>query len=187
MSTILDAITPKSDQLNADDLRLRDSITVTIQSVTVKGGKEQPVWIEIDGGFKTYKPCKSMLRVLGAAWGVDTSPWVGRRMTLYCDPDVRWSGEPVGGIRISHLSHIDERLELRLTVTRGKKAAYIVEPLADRPAYPQSKFDELFPKWQAAVESGKADVAGIIGKIETQYTLTDEQRREIESIRAKGE
>ena len=51
-------------------------------------------------------------------------------MTLYCDPTVRFGGIEVGGIRVSHLSHIDKPLNLALTVTRGKRAQTHVEPLA---------------------------------------------------------
>ncbi|NKU61704.1 hypothetical protein GS891_00190 [Rhodococcus hoagii] len=49
-------------------------------------------------------------------------------MTLYRDPAVRFGGQDVGGIRVSHLSHIDKRLTLALTVTRGRRAPYVVEP-----------------------------------------------------------
>jgi hypothetical protein len=37
----------------------------------------------------------------------------------------------VGGLRISHLSHIPKPLSLALTVTRGKRAPYVVQPLPD--------------------------------------------------------
>jgi hypothetical protein len=85
---------------------LTGPITITITGVTVKGGgQEQPVAIHFEGDDgKPYKPCKSMSRVLVSAWGPDSSKYVGRSLTLYCDPKVKWGGMEVGGIRISHMS-----------------------------------------------------------------------------------
>jgi len=54
-------------------------------------------------------------------------------MTLFGDPTVKFGGQVVGGIKISHLSHIDKRLTLSLTASKGKRAPFTVEPLADAP------------------------------------------------------
>lgn len=126
-----DTIVPKSDQLNADDL-LVGPITVTVTGVR-RGDKEQPVSVDLSGQ-RPYKPCKSMRRVLITAWGDDGRAWVGRSMTLYCDPNVMFGGVKVGGIRISHLSHIEGVLNLNLTATRGKKTPFVVRPLAVAPS-----------------------------------------------------
>ena len=122
-------IQPRSDQLNADSL-LSGPRTITIREVSVSPGTEQPVSIffnEDDG--KPWKPCKSMSRLLVAAWGPDAKQYAGRSATLYCDPKVKWGGMEVGGIRVSHLSHIDTDLVLALTLTKGKKAPTRVKPL----------------------------------------------------------
>ena len=121
------AIAPKSDQLNADDL-LTGPITVVIDRVDVKEG-EQPVTVHLIGR-KPWKPCKSMGRVLAAAWGPRSSAWGGRSVTLYCDPKVQWGGMAVGGIRVSHMSHIAAPMKLALTATKGKKTIFEVKPLA---------------------------------------------------------
>lgn len=116
-----DTIVPKSDQLNAEQL-LGGPITVTVTDVRRGGGEEQPVVVHYDGqGGRPYKPCKSMRKILVFAWGPDGSQWVGRRMTLFNRPDVKFGGEEVGGIRISHLSHIDQDIAVALTATRGRK------------------------------------------------------------------
>ena len=122
------SIVPKSDQLNADDL-LTGPITVTVESVKA-GDKEQPVVIGISN-HQPFKPCKSMRRVLIKAWGDDGKAWVGRRMTLFCDPEVKWAGVKIGGVRISHLSDIDAELVLMLTETRGKKSEWKIRKLQD--------------------------------------------------------
>jgi len=131
---ISDSITPKSDQLNAEDL-LTGPRTVTVAEVR-RGSVEQPVEIVTEefGPGRPFKPSKTVRRILVSAWGAEASKYVGRRMTLYRDPAVRFGGQDVGGIRVSHLSHIEKRITLHLTVTRGKRAPYVVEPLPDAPS-----------------------------------------------------
>lgn len=127
---IAKSIVPKSDQLNAEDL-LSGPITVTVSDVT-KGSAEQPVALMIDGGRQPFKPCKTMRKVLVYCWTDQASNWIGKRLTLYADPDVKWAGIAVGGIRISHLSGISKEVTLMLSETRGKRKAYSVKPLADK-------------------------------------------------------
>ena len=124
-------IAPKSDQLNADDL-IGGPQTVTITGVT-RGSPDQPVNVTTAefGDGRPFKPCKSMRRVMVAAWGPDASTYIGRRMLLYRDESIRFGKEIVGGIRISAMSHIDRPLMVALTVTRGKRAPFTVEPLAE--------------------------------------------------------
>jgi hypothetical protein len=50
-------------------------------------------------------------------------------MKLYCDPNVKFGGVKVGGIRISHMSGLDSKLSVMLTTTRSKRSEYTVEPL----------------------------------------------------------
>ena len=121
------AIQARSDQLNSDDL-LAGPITGAITNVRA-GNKEQPVQIDLDCWNVPYKPCKSMIRVLAACWGDNAKDWHGRSMTLYNDPEVVYGGIKVGGIRISHLSHIDSDMTISLTKTRGKKAPFVVRRL----------------------------------------------------------
>ena len=122
-------IIPKSDQLNSDDL-IGGNMTIKVTNVTIRGGQEQPVSIHFEGdNGKPYKTCKSMNRVLVTAWGADASKYVGRSMTLYRDPSVKWAGMEVGGIRISHLSDIDSKITMALTATKGSRKPYTVQPL----------------------------------------------------------
>lgn len=130
MIDISGTIEPKSDQLNADDL-IAGPVVLIITGVQVVSG-DQPVLIDYEGGQgRPYKPCKSMRRALIHAWGKDGADYVGRKMVVYNDTSVRWGGSEVGGIRISHLSHIDSPLRIMLTVTRGKRQPYKIEPLID--------------------------------------------------------
>lgn len=131
MSDMNAVITPKSDQINADSL-LSGPLTIEITAVDIRPGTEQPIAISFAGDDgKPWKCCKSMARVLVAAWGANSADYVGRRATLYCDPTVKWGGMAVGGIRVSHLSHIERDMVLALTATKGQKKAHTVKPLAD--------------------------------------------------------
>lgn len=122
-------IVPKSDQLNAEQL-LSGSMTVTVTRVDVSNSPEQPVTVHYEGeNGRPFKPCKTMRKLLVFAWGENGLHWAGRSMTLYCDPSVKFGGDEVGGIRISHLSDIERNLKVSLTATRGKKTLYTVQRL----------------------------------------------------------
>jgi hypothetical protein len=132
---ITETTAPRSDQQNFDDYAAGPR-TVTVSEVR-PGTAEQPVEIHlVEYPGRPYKPSKSMRRVLVAAWGPDSTVYAGRRMTLIGDPTVRFGGAVVGGIKLAALSHIDKRLSLSLTVTKGKRAPHVVDPLPDAPAAP---------------------------------------------------
>lgn len=165
MNDMRAVIVPKSDQLNADDL-LAGPITITVTNVTIRPGTEQPVSIFFDGdGGKPYKCCKSMARVLVHCWGPDASAYVGRSMTLYCDPKVKWGGMAVGGIRISHISHIKDTTVMALTETKGSRKPFTVKPLVVR-----NPADELMAQATAKAQMGYTEYEGFF------KSLTNPQR-----------
>lgn len=123
------SIAPNSDQLNYEDFTTGPQ-TFTVTDVT-RGTNEQPVFIHLaEAGGRTYRPSKSMRRVIVAGWTADAKTYPGKKLTLYGDPSVRWAGKPIGGIRISHMSHIDGPLTVQLTAARGKREPFTVQPLA---------------------------------------------------------
>ena len=125
-----ETIIPNSDQLNADDL-ISGPRTVTVVEVS-KGNAEQPVDIHLaEFPGRAYRPSKSMRRVLVAAWGNQSSAYIGKRLTLYRDPEVMFGRDKVGGIKISHMDGIDKPLRVALTVTRGKRSPHIVDPITE--------------------------------------------------------
>ena len=128
-------IQPKSDQINADDM-ISGPMTVTIEAVSVNPGTEQPVSIRLKGTSKVYRPCKSMARVMVQAWGADASKYVGRSMTLYRDPKVKWGGLEVGGIRISHMTGLDAPITMMLTQTQKQRAPFKVQPIQVQQSQP---------------------------------------------------
>lgn len=134
MNDIIDMarfVEAKSDQLNADDL-IGITKTITVTKVTGEEG-DQPIAIYYDGAARPFKPCKTMRRVLLAVWGRYAADYVGRSMTLYRDDKVTFGGLEVGGIRISHMSHIDKEVLVVVAKTKGKKAGIKIQPLRDDP------------------------------------------------------
>lgn len=152
------AIVIKTDQLNADDL-LSGSRTIRIRDVVCKESGEQRAHIFFDGdNNKPYKPNTSMLKILCAIWGPDGAQWVGRSMTLFNDKTVKWAGQPVGGIRISHMSHIEDVQVNTIAVTRGQKKPYTVKPLKAEQS-PQSELNPADVLAAAKVEAAKGKEA----------------------------
>jgi hypothetical protein len=72
-----------------------------------------------------------MRRVMVLAWGAEASAYAGRKLTLYRNPEITFGKDKVGGIEISHLSHLDKPLTVALTATRGRRKAFAVTPLIE--------------------------------------------------------
>ena len=139
------AIIAKSDQLNSSDL-IAGPRTFTIHEVR-EGNDEQPVQIFLtEWPGRPFKPCKTVTRILAHAWGEETDDWPdGARMTLFRDPGAKWAGEEVGGIRVSHLSHIADPFKIALRESQKKSVLYTVDPLPDA-----TPADILRAEWKSA-------------------------------------
>ena len=181
MDDMRQTIIPKSDQLNADDLIGRE-LTIKITGVDIRGGQEQPVSIHFDGdNGKPYKACKSMCRVMVSAWGPDSKKYVGRSMTLYRDPKVKWGGMEVGGIRISHMSDISDDMTMALTVTRANRKPFTVRPIQER-ASGSNPPSESPSSDAAGAPSGAAE-----SRTDTLHRLCEEAGMVMSQILAKAE
>lgn len=149
---ISETTAPKSDQQQFDDFIGGITRTVTVSGVS-KGSAEQPVNIELTQyPGRPFRPNKTMRRLLIAAWGADSSVYIGRTMTLFGNPDVIWAGKPVGGVEIAALSHIDKPLTIPLTVTRGKRKNFTVQPL--KVAVPRD--------WPAEIRAAEGNVEALV-------------------------
>ena len=207
VENLRDTIVPNSQQLNADDLLATTKI-IKITAVKRGSSAEQPVSVEYEGMTgNPFKPCKSMRRVLIASWGENGRDWVGRSMNLFCDPDVKFGGVKVGGIRISHLSHIENDMKILISTSRGKRSDYVVKKLQQHqtakdiqdnkssdakprdskilPDYTDEKMDENIEAWESAIKSGKYTQEGIIDMISIKYILSDDQKKTISLLKSE--
>jgi hypothetical protein len=148
---------PRSDQWNADDF-IGGPRTFTVAGVKV-GSAEQKYDIQlVEGGGRVWRPPLTVLRLLVAGWGDDATTWVGRKITLYRDPSIRFGKDEVGGIRVSHMSHLADNKPLRiaLTATRGRRAQHVVDPLPD--TTPAERVAELRAEWSQADPDRRAAI-----------------------------
>ena len=159
-------VAPKSDQLNADDL-IAGPRTIRITAVSA-GSSEQPVNVSFEGdNNRPWKPSKGMRRVLIALYGPDSSAFIGQRVTLYNDTSVTFGPDTTGGIRISHASGIRTPLEIALTVKKGKRKPFRVEPLPDEkpPASsaltPAEIQEQIFAAENIGPEKAKSGLAAL--------------------------
>lgn len=168
----------KSDQLNSCDI-MGGSLVSKIVDVKA-GNADQPVAIVIDSWPQPWKPSKTSLRVLCACWGNDPSQWIGRYAVLYNDETVTWGGEAIGGIRASHLSHIDGTKKVAVNIKKGKKGVQTVEPYypqeTQAPIEPTYWPDEAFEKQVAKVRPGETDAESVIVALEKKAPLTEGQK-----------
>jgi hypothetical protein len=175
---LTETIAPKSDQLNADDL-LTGPRTFTIEKVSA-GNPEQPVnvhLVELPG--RPYRPSKSMRRVMVAAWGKEANAYAGRRLTLYRNPEITFGREKVGGIEISHVSHLPKPMTVALTAARGKKRTFTVEPLIEASHATPAQIAALVSAMNAlgleTAQQKKAAIADQLGEPKSAKDLTAEE------------
>lgn len=144
-------IEAESDRITADDL-IAGPRTFTIAKIdgTMSEGKRRMVVHLADSPGKPFMPCKGMVRLLGQLWGPDAATWVGRGITLFRDPDVRFGADLTGGVRIAAVTHIDRAQGVSVRASQKKIKSYNVAPLKV-----EAKADEA----RAAAEKIAATIA----------------------------
>lgn len=142
MTTLSEALAPRSDQLNADDLLSGPRVFKLTGGRVSSEGREKKLVLSYEGdNGKPWKPCKTMGRAMVMVWALTDEGFAqqiaGKQVRLYRDPEVRFGDQgEVGGIRISHMSHIDKPVSIKLTVSQGKKSIFTFHPLPTAAAKP---------------------------------------------------
>lgn len=171
---MLKAIEPKSDQMNSEDL-LSGERTFTITDVKVYDSPDQPVsiWFAEFPQGRPFKPSKTVSRILVALWGEEEAVYIGRRLTLYREPTVKWAGQDVGGIRVRAMSHIGKKpVSLTLAESQNKRAPWRILPLPDdAPTSPPvdedtvARLAELRAEWKTADPERKTAIEEEVKKL----------------------
>lgn len=167
-----ETLAPKSDQLDYEDL-IAGPRTFTIKGVR-RGNAEQPVQIDLEEFDRPWRPGKTMRRLLVAVWGADSAEYVGRQVTLYGDPTVRFGGIAVGGTRIKAVSHIDKPITVMLMVSRGKRQEYVVQPIqgaTPETPLPEPLSDDVAGDWVATIQS-----AGSLSELQSIWQDANQQK-----------
>jgi hypothetical protein len=185
MTDMRAVIEPKSDQLNTDDL-ISGPRTIRIRDVKIAPSGEQRVSVFFDGdNGKPWRPCKGMCRIMVEAWGADAKEYIGRWCTLYREPKVTWAGLQIGGIRISHMSHIERDMVTAVTESQKRRSPLIVKVLTV-PA-PAAKVDDKAAKLTAMVDKLLVDI-GACASVEElgAYLGTEEARKQTKWLQDKA-
>lgn len=179
--TLSDTIVTKSDQLNAEDLLTANRV-IKITGARFVKDPQQPLILNYEGdNGRPYKPCLTMRKALKFAYGDNPYNLIGKSLELYCDPDVKFGKEKVGGVRISGMSDIKSNIRASFTETRGKKKEYVfkrIEP-KELPPYPEDKFNAAVETMEAWVKEGKMTAEQVINKCEQTGRLSDEQKSRV--------
>ena len=172
MTDMSGTIRANSDQLNAVDL-MGGGVVVTVKSSVVKNGDKQSLWMELEEDFNTFKPCLSMRRVIMDLWGSETDDHIGKKLVLYCEPSVKWSGKEEGGVRISHASNIDSVRKITLRESKYKTVVWEVQPLKSEQRKQEAKQEPVISAEQFAILLPLATVTSEQGVVAWTPTAGD--------------
>jgi hypothetical protein len=173
---ISETLTPNSQQLDAIEL-IDGPRTFTVKKVDVNLKSEQPVHVHFEEFPRPWKPGINMRRVLGTGWGKDSSGWVGKRVTLYYDPEVRYGAGKPGGSRVSHMSHLDGPLNVPILLSQGNPGVWRVQPLSENAPIPSAtetgnnpntEIAELRAAWKDADDTEKARIESRVAELQAQ-------------------
>ena len=168
----------KSDRLNFEDFIMgSQEFTISKLGRKVDQGNVRLLMIFEGRESTPYWVPKGMVKCLSnpEGWGEsEFSEWIGRKVRLFGEPTVVYAGKELGGIRISHISHIAAPYSTKITERRGVRIDYVISPL-EEVMYPVDRFNTNLPAWRAAIAAGKATAENVIAKVQQSGKLTAEQ------------
>lgn len=164
MPDVTETLAPKSEQLDAIDLRGQEPQIFTVTRVDVRPGADQPVSVHLAEFPRPWKPSKNMRRVLAHCWGRESDGWTNQRVELFCDERVKFGNDTPGGVRISRLSGIDKPQKVPVLVTQGRAGYYDVKPLPDAPA--PTEADKLREEWKTATPERRAEIEARVAELQ---------------------
>lgn len=157
---ITKSLEANSDQMCATDI-IGAPVVMQIARVTEYKDDKQPYAVWLHGHKKPWIPCKGMRRLIAAVWGTDAGQWIDRWVRLYNEPTATFGNDPVGGIRVSGLSHIDKSFSavvpdsVTIDGKKKKNATYRVEKLT--PPAPAVMDLPTFKRWLSDAMKRDAD------------------------------
>lgn len=89
-----------------DESDLPEDVTVTVAGVALEtltrpgGDKDEKVVVTFKGAKKKLVLNKTNATRIAKMYGNDTEQWLGKPVTLYFDPTIKFGRETVGGVRV---------------------------------------------------------------------------------------
>ena len=96
---------PDSEYFGGQDLPNLDAkITVTIKAydievIRTKTGEIKKGVLHFEENIKPWIVSKEKLMPIKNKYGLETDKWIGKKITLYFDPTIRFGRETTGGVR----------------------------------------------------------------------------------------
>jgi hypothetical protein len=126
----------KGEHISAAEMGERRP-TFTIARITTLRMDDEKKKREVDKPAIWFKEierswlyCKTSGHSIAAMFGKDDSAWIGKRITLYADPDVRFGSEQVGGIRVAGSPDIEKEIKIRVKFPKKKPIEIVLTPTA---------------------------------------------------------
>ena len=116
----------KGEYISAVELN-NNRPTLTIAKISISRVEDEKKKREVDKPVMWFKEidrgwmyCKTTGHCMAAMFGNNDDAWIGKRVTLYADPEVRFGSEQVGGIRIAGSPDIAKPLTVRIKFPKKK-------------------------------------------------------------------
>jgi len=92
-----------SNYIKSADLKKPQTVTISTVEVEKFEPKDRPAeeklvlyTVELDQGVVL---CKAAILQLEELFGDETDGWLGKKVVIFCDPNIMFGGKRVGGIR----------------------------------------------------------------------------------------
>ena len=157
MNDIAPTLVGDSNVLSKADL-MDGPQTFTVARVDINlSDKKRPTTIHlVESPGKPFKPNLGMRKLIAKGWGKSSKEYVGRRLTLFHNPDVLWQGKREGGVEVCAMSHIETPFTIQVPVNAKQAKTVKVDVVPD-----SAPSHEVQPDWQALIAEAGDDVAAL--------------------------
>ena len=154
MNDIAPTLVGDSNVLSKADL-MDGPQTFTVARVDINlSDKKRPTAIHlVESPGKPFKPNLGMRKLIAKGWGKSSKEYVGRRLTLFHNPDVLWQGKREGGVEVCAMSHIEAPFTIQIPVNAKQAKTVKVEVIPE-----STPSIEVQPDWQALIVEAGDDV-----------------------------
>lgn len=90
----------EADFKSLDEIKTVTIASHNIEDVQNESGKRKKGVLRFKGGVKPLVLNVTNSKTIAKLYGRDADGWIGKQISLYFDPDVRFGKEKVGGVRV---------------------------------------------------------------------------------------